>query len=93
METKSKHTPGPWRVDPESEEAYDIMAGERRIVAQVLTQRDDATVATVNARLIAAAPELLEALEAAEKELQELDDSDALFMARAAIAKAKGTDP
>lgn len=96
------HTPGPWK-------AYDATAGTH-IVAE--NEEGDARVAYVkvcladfspkaqqaNARLIAAAPELLAALEAlvGEADLGEvdLDDGDRtkLDNARAAIAKAKGAN-
>lgn len=46
-----------------------------------------------NARLSAAGPDMLEALKAAEVELRELETSDALFVVRAAIAKAEGDAP
>jgi len=62
------HTPGPWVVDGESGndgEAEVIVAGDRTIAwtADTYSEDDDAEVITVedraNARLIAAAPELL----------------------------------
>lgn len=76
-----KGTPGPW-------EAYDndqYIRSEGRCVAKLdWVVRDDLDKA--NARLIAAAPDLLEALEY----LVSLGGGDALDPARAAIAKALG---
>lgn len=83
---KAQHTPGPWHHDEtwglikagKLDDCTDICALHSGIVA--------------NARLIAAAPELLEALQA----MVRLHDSgdfgpvDPIDMAMAAIAKAKG---
>ena len=93
----SKHTPGPWIVD-EACLVWAEAAGE--YVA--LTDHDDAAPIPMeqreaNARLIAAAPELLEALEALSPHRtgygQSMDwqaYNEAQKKARAAIAKAKG---
>lgn len=68
----TQHTPGPWRIDFEKHycgvndpnkktQAFAIMAG-RKVVAAVLTAwRKPDPQANADARLIAAAPELLEA--------------------------------
>lgn len=57
-----KHTPGPWRIeDVESMQPYteyDVYAGDHRVMH--VHDIDDG--AEANARLIASAPELLEAL-------------------------------
>ena len=89
------HTPGPWRV-------FDVFtnieivadrptAHETESLVQFKGQRN----AKANARLMAAAPEMLEALELCEdvlSELSRLDDGtpsvSALNLARAAITKA-----
>jgi len=90
-----KHTPGPWRIDPIKAHAN----GNRRIMAEQCT-----TVAVVpehlaaDARLIAAAPDLLEALQEVCARLlyrgvstnAGRPDRTALEIARAAIAKATG---
>jgi len=76
------HTPGPWFV-----EAQNVHSGGRVICRTDWNIRDQ--VDDANARLIAAAPELLEALEALMA--HEPDHSDTLWEnALAAIAKAKG---
>jgi hypothetical protein len=97
------HTPGPWEVD-EPHQVWAPSAGEYVAITQV---EDRETIprdqVEANARLIAAAPELLEAI----KELLEVADPDssdgyemewqwretlerAQDRARAAIAKATG---
>jgi hypothetical protein len=63
----TKHTPGPWIVNGgghPSETAYPIITNGRGKVADVVKREDGAGEA--NYRLIAAAPELLEALKEAE---------------------------
>ena len=96
-----KHTPGPWYIDPIKADAN----GNRRIMAEQCTP-----VAVVpehlaaDARLIAAAPDLLEALKEATSALEwrwervanraapvhETAIQEAYNQARAAIAKATG---
>ena len=65
--TEVKHTPGPWRVEPETEDqALSIVAGENAgqdsetIIAEIEGTLGDCEEA--NARLIAAAPDMLAAL-------------------------------
>ena len=71
-ESKVQHTPGPWKydaTDPDFVEVYEIGSGRKYVVASVTRQTavawplpaDDAQT-LANARLIAAAPALLEAL-------------------------------
>jgi hypothetical protein len=92
--SEHKHTPGPWVLDETSPTS-------RRIYANEVDRRNEQILATVsahqwyeeglaNARLIAAAPDLLAACEklAAIEDVQ--DVNDARDMARAAIAKVKG---
>ena len=85
----AKHTPGPWMVTPESETVHGWShEGEALIVVYELGTNEN------DHRLIAAAPELLEALASI------LEDMDSDYgtnydyaKARAAIAKATGTAP
>lgn len=106
----SKHTPGPWVADLET---YPIMVRSQSETWPLVDElgneegRTGVFIANTgdnkaNARLIAAAPDLLEALKMAAQQLQ----TDAIFMslsgasgnhqaeaalvARAAIAKATG---
>ncbi len=87
----SKHTPGPWSVgnyifhaSAYSEGVRPVHAKKRGLIASAKREAD--------ARLIAAAPELLEALETCEAFLLSagLASSDAYSEVCAAIAKATG---
>jgi hypothetical protein len=104
------HTPGPWKaVDVTSEKTLvyrRIDAGKKNVGFAGSYKQRDTTEAEANARLIAAAPELLEALEliadrknwtTVNGELvwndfygNEFITEHAIDIARAAIAKAKG---
>lgn len=105
--TKAAHTPGPWVAD--FGEAFHIRPPEGGTLAQVtflkgrggLGGRRDADECAANARLIAAAPDLLEALEAMLSHSDGWDVTqlrkrwgeqvvNEILTARAAIAKAKG---
>ncbi|HHW2860376.1 TPA: hypothetical protein ACUUCQ_005146 [Pseudomonas aeruginosa] len=88
-----KHTPGPWEIERYSDGLIQIV-GDVRIVSD-----DEENVTTVveavargdeaNARLIAAAPELLEALQVCIQQITALCSADDVpDQARAAIAKA-----
>ena len=93
-----KHTPGPWTITvypPDDYGAEDLCAyidGNRKHVAHCMPPDGTSTeLRDANARLISAAPELLEALQL----LLEQDDNgeDEIWVrnkARAAIAKATG---
>ena len=91
----AKHTPGPWQVNSRDDHQVCDCDGERRgcsPIAQIVRRFDDATTRRANARLIAAAPELLAALQALidrglEHRLSGFPEVDA---ARAAITKATG---
>lgn len=94
----NKHTPGPWEAH--FEEAYYVTGPDRGRVAMMLNLkgahglggRRTGEESAANARLIAAAPELLAALECLcsfDKPLIQEDWDNA----RAAIAKAKGVTP
>jgi hypothetical protein len=83
------HTPGPWRKGL----CGDIVTEDGRIIAQIFWPR---SAAHANARLVAAAPDLLEAL---EKTLFPLKTAalrgshgaeNAFIRAEKAIAKARG---
>lgn len=88
------HTPGPWFVNGDCVEA-DGPEGPRDVTVAVVHGHPHNTVRAANARLIAAAPELLAAL----KELVAYDDGsnepedygyEVLQRCKAAIAKAEG---
>lgn len=86
--SERKHTPGPWRISGHSEDSPEKLSvedGYGYFIAEV----DFGLAQKANARLIAAAPELLEFAE----EWLCMQGSDENYMtakARAAIAKAKG---
>ena len=101
MMAKAKHTPGPWWADFDGENTFDGVEIQQvgRLhyvpVANVPVDYTDREEREANARLIAAAPDLLEALD----EAIEWDSHDdmgwpALWLEKAetAIAKAKGKD-
>lgn len=88
----TQHTPGPWSVeidhrnnDPEFIRAH--VDGEIYDLASVLC--DETGNATANARLIAAAPDLLHALQMIDSNAAESVEW-IRRVARTAIAKAKG---
>ena len=95
---KTKQTPGPWRA-----EGCTVYAGESRVAQTWSDTHDGLPTPTMeaDARLIAAAPDLLAALKSALEWLRaaradEPDDWDtsdldaAIKMGRSAVAKAKG---
>lgn len=101
-----KHTPGPWVVKPEKEDDTYLRIrgqalGHRFKIAKVLCPANEDFEQLIsewretqaNARLIAAAPDLLEALQLClarlEPAMTELE-FEAVDAARAAIAKATG---
>ena len=98
--TQFKGTPGPWRVSEKRGDLIDIRhennePGAMSLnLAQVVARQSWLREAEANARLIAAAPELLEALQRCEVVLSviplEVCDVEDLLHARAAIAKATG---
>jgi len=87
----TQHTPGPWAIETDRDAGHSnhqrhhifaIVGGGNRLAVCCYKQNEEA-----NARLIAAAPDLLEAL----KEALEIGDLEGwCIRARAAIAKAEG---
>ena len=88
----SKHTPGPWKITHTALNGYRVSDSTGWGVAVVLKDVND----KANARLIAAAPQMLEALEMADELIDQLiiDNTDNYAKERAkiraAIAAAKG---
>ena len=84
----SKHTPGPWVWTPDAETIHGYSPeGEARVVVYELGTNEP------DARLIAAAPELLEALQGMVDYYGTASANvDALFNARKTIAKATGAN-
>ena len=102
MEQKAAHTPGPWNCNRSSASGYDIVCSENSPTDVCVISRRDKTTGEIdaNARLIAAAPELLEAL---REFVSLMPSAEGLGghapigafqivadLARAAIAKAEG---
>lgn len=92
-----KHTPGPWTFYTEPQPNGCPIVGSRGLMIAMLAHSvlysEQKNEAIANARLIAAAPDLLEAMQWAVKELERLDEANAQMVAvtlRAAIAKATG---
>jgi hypothetical protein len=99
----TKHTPGPWSIHPRS--ATSVMAegmGIASCAGHSDNKKDPVALCLeqeANARLIAAAPDMLEALEFSAYVIERLENDLKKFRpgtysgsnkARAAIAKAKG---
>lgn len=92
----SGHTRGPWKVTDIGFDGFEVEDGAGRVVAQAaminpVRRREDNDERRANARLIAAAPDLLAAL----REVLEHSDCRsvaALRAARAAIARAEGKE-
>ena len=89
--SNTKHTPGPWQIEPEF--PFEVHKGHSIAVVKEMVLCEDESLA--NAALISAAPDLLEALEA----FRAIDAfegwhpkyREAIEKAEAAIAKATGT--
>ncbi len=96
------HTPGPWKVTLKGDVAYRSTYEDQSYGMWVELANVYGENVEPDARLIAAAPDLLKALQMAEKKLLELehmvgggDDEISvegeILTARAAIARATGT--
>jgi hypothetical protein len=92
----SKHTPGPWHVSEEWD-GTSIKAGQFYVTHTIQScgfhpDDEDKEITQSNARLIAAAPDLLEALIVMVDNFGSTssDDVHGLGEARAAITKATG---
>ena len=93
--TETKHTPGPWKARKGFHaDTIEIFHPNKSVkppfypceIATIASDRDTAK-AKANARLIAAAPDLLQAL---HDIAEESTDEGAVKCARAAIAKSTG---
>lgn len=88
--SEGKHTPGPWLVTKEYDHNNDV---SWRVSAPLPRIAATATEDEANARLIAAAPDMLEALEGLVSYLDRTclyEDSGARARIVAVIQKAKG---
>ena len=88
----SKHTAGPWRIQESfvnNGQRWSILfRDDSKWLASVLHNNNDESMA--NAKLMAAAPELLEALESLLEQTRQYGHTAEITAAEAAIAKAKG---
>ena len=93
-----KHTPGPWSVDPDSPNKFKVVTNRRYggVIAETTAWWVDTQTARANAKLIAAAPDLLEAVERLHSYIIHIEGAepsglryvDALNLAQDAITKA-----
>ena len=98
----SKHTPGPWWIGIETDKGeVEVVSDDRPYICMVLPGAIDG-LTLANARLIAAAPELLEALTnvldalgalTKRHELLNFMDEEDAEQVWTAIAKATGAQP
>jgi len=94
----SKHTPGPWVIRTAATYRSQVEAidpkGRADVVARITTPRKGAEASDANAHLIAAAPDMLEALEAAIAWNDSVGHfpiaSDIITAMESAIKKARG---
>ena len=87
----AKHTPGPWELDTTfGRQGLIQPVGRDYPVAAVTGYYTNAGQTEANARLIAAAPEMLEALRDCREALRSIDATCELRVVNAAIAKATG---
>jgi len=96
--SKIKHTPGPWKYDPDNERSDLIVRAGGLLLAEVNDTRSwPLAQCQANARLIAAAPDMLAALQAAlelsdkikEVDQPRTDECQAVYnQVKAAIDKA-----
>ena len=91
----SGHTPGPWEVGRAMRNDQECIVGDvDSVVAFMPDETIGCTFIPANARLIAAAPELLAALIDLADRAEGLESKClGTVMARAAIAKATGATP
>lgn len=95
------HTPGPWEVTSGGNYANEVSVkgknGKHLVIARVCASKRGFFEARANARLMAAAPEMLEALEVIMTALTVSHHGASLYairdIARRAILKAKGQQP
>lgn len=89
---RQSHTPGPWvACEPDADSSRWEVASESHLLATIWN--NDPAGAAANARLIAAAPDLLKACRAIDRAYDRTDswtEGRAMRMVMSAIAKAEG---
>lgn len=88
--SKTKYTPGPWKYGGNLKTGGVAVTGTSGLICETLADITDDHRA--NARLIAAAPELLEALKYLVETYPVVFTSAGINQAKIAIAKAEGRD-
>lgn len=89
----AKHTPGPWTAQHCGGRTWDVFSadGKRRVAFTMLADGRDDLPTEANARLAAAAPTMLDALERVEWWLSTVPQGSAMRdVCRAAIKEARG---
>ena len=88
----AKHTPGPWRADAWNFHSRTTVRAGDETIAECHGHGRDRHQCEADARVIAAAPDLLEALEDALDLIESISpvEGDTVRKARAAIAAATG---
>ena len=86
-----RHTPGPWAVNPTGDIGPWYVGTQDEGIADCDLGFCGAEEFEANARLIAAAPDLLEACERLMRDYPDKSNSTAIEAIRAAIAKATET--
>lgn len=82
--TNTQHTPGPWVAEPDALGEFSVSFKDGAIIADVYGRNP------ANARLIAAAPEMLDALQGLVANVARTEAGPHIDLAIAAIAKATG---
>ena len=92
FQTDAPHTPGQWQVEQWVENVCFQVWGNGMFICECRSE-DDGTQARANARLIEAAPDLLQLCKDLEAEYRSYGQfSHALGRLRTVIAKAEGTE-
>jgi hypothetical protein len=93
--TTAQHTPGPWEIVPtvqsDRKNIFSTRKGNEYHIGTLISgSRSSLRVFRANTRLIAAAPDLLEAAELVIARWSEGDLAEAVRMLDAAVSSAKG---
>jgi len=98
METKHEHTPGPWQAEANRRQSHFTISMPGRVITVPVTKGQDWDETAANARLIAAAPQLLAACHRARMWFEDCgaalcdEDREVLQTIDAAIVASEGND-
>lgn len=87
----ARHSPGPWKFEPWGSRVLDSREGSSQLLVATVEINSYRDEGRHNARLIAAAPEMLEALQELKKSARLTDSADWQVLCEA-IKKATGED-